>query len=66
LRIIRPTQKLTRGNDKTEQFGKKETISVEDVVVSQSYEIAAILSVLEKKGLRTREEVIEEIKRLRA
>ena len=43
----------------------KEVVSIEEVVLSQSYEVAALISVLEKKGLVTREEIIEEIKRLR-
>jgi hypothetical protein len=48
-----------------EQLDKKESVSVEELLISQSYEIAAIVSLLEKKGLLTREEIIEEIKKLR-
>jgi len=43
----------------------KETVTVEDAIISQSYEIAALVSVLEKKGLIKRAEIIEEIKALR-
>jgi len=43
----------------------KESVTVEELLISQSYEIAALVSVLEKKGLLTREEIIEEIKMLR-
>jgi hypothetical protein len=42
-----------------------EIVTVEEAIVSQSYEIAALVSVLEKKGLLSRDEVIVEIKRLR-
>jgi len=48
-----------------EKLADKEMVSLEEVVLSQSYEIAAIVSVLEKKGLLTREEIIEEIKNMR-
>lgn len=48
------------------KLGNKETVMLEEVIVSQSYEIAAIVSLLEKKGLLTRVEIIEEIKSLRA
>jgi hypothetical protein len=48
-----------------EQLDKKETVTVEELVVSQSYEIAAIVSLLEKKRLLTKEEIIEEIRRLK-
>ena len=48
-----------------EKLDKKETVSVEELLISQSYEIGAIVSLLEKKCLLTREEIIEEIKRLR-
>jgi len=44
---------------------KNETVTVEELLISQSYEIAALVSVLEKKGLLTREEVVDEIKRLK-
>ena len=43
----------------------EETVTVEEAIISQSYEIAALVSVLEKKGLLTRQEIIEEIKKLR-
>lgn len=48
----------------TEKLKKEETVTLEDVVVSQSYEIAALVTLLEKKGLFTREELLEEIKSL--
>jgi hypothetical protein len=48
-----------------EILDKKESITVEELLISQSYEIATIVSLLEKKGLLKREEIIEEIRRLR-
>lgn len=41
---------------------KEETLTLEELAVSNSFEIAALVSVLERKELLTREEVIEEIK----
>jgi len=43
----------------------KETLTLEELAISNSFEIAALVSVLERKGLLTRKEVIEEIKRMR-
>lgn len=34
-----------------EKLDKEEAVTLEEVVVSQSYEIAALVSLLEKKGL---------------
>jgi len=48
-----------------ELLGKEEIVTVGELLVSQSYEIAAIVSLLEKKGLLTRTEIIEEIKELK-
>ena len=38
---------------------------MEDLVVSHSYEMLALITVLEKKGILNREEIIEVIKELR-
>jgi hypothetical protein len=43
----------------------KEIVTVEDLVLSNSFEIASLVSVLERKGILTRDEVIAEIVRLR-
>jgi hypothetical protein len=43
----------------------KESVTLEELVISNSFEIAAIVSVLERKGLLTRQEIIEEIQRMR-
>lgn len=48
-----------------EILDKKESITVEESLILQSFEIATITSLLEKKGLLKREEIIEEIMRLR-
>ena len=47
------------------QLPTDETVSLEDLTISNSYEIAALVSVLERKGLLTRQDVIDEIKKLR-
>lgn len=47
------------------QLEKEDTLTLEELAISNSYEIAALVAVLERKGLLTREEVIEEIKRMR-
>ena len=41
-----------------------ETVPLEDVVMSNVFTQEAILNLLEKKGLVTKEEVMEEMKRL--
>jgi len=48
---------------KAEKIDPKQTVSLEDLAISNSFEIAALVS-LERKELLTREEVIEEIKRM--
>jgi hypothetical protein len=41
-----------------------ETVPLEDVVLSNVFTQEAILNLLEKKGLVTKEEVMEEMKRI--
>lgn len=48
-----------------DKLNPKETVTIEELIISNSYEIAALVSVLERKGLLTSEEVIEEIKQMR-
>jgi transketolase N-terminal domain/subunit len=48
-----------------EQLPQEQTISIEELVLSHSYEMLALITVLEKKGILTREEIIEVIKELR-
>jgi hypothetical protein len=47
-----------------EQGPKEESISLEQLVVSHSYEMLALITVLEKKGILARQEIIEVIKEL--
>lgn len=39
-------------------------ISVEELVLSQVYALQAVINVLERKGILTREEVFQEIKEI--
>jgi hypothetical protein len=48
-----------------EKLGNEQVVTVEELLLSQSYEIAALVSLLEKKGIFTRDEIIAEIKSLR-
>jgi hypothetical protein len=48
----------------SEQRPTEESISLEQLVVSHSYEMLALITVLEKKGILAREEIIEVIKEL--
>ena len=43
----------------------EQVFSLEELVVSHSYEMLALITVLEKKGILTRGEVIEVIRELR-
>ena len=48
-----------------EQLDSGESITLEELALSNSFEIAALVAVLERKGLLTRDEVIAEIRILR-
>lgn len=48
-----------------EKLGNEQMVSVEELLLSQSYEIAALVSVLESKGILTSKEVVDAIKELR-
>jgi len=47
------------------QLPKEETVTIEEVVISQSYEIAALVTILERKGILSIEEIIGAIKELK-
>jgi len=49
-----------------EQPPKEEAISLEQLIVSHSYEMLALITVLEKKGVLTRQEIIEVINELQS
>ena len=48
-----------------DKIDPKETVTFEDVLMSNVYTQEAIINVLERKGLLTRNEVLEEIVHLR-
>jgi len=48
------------------QLPKEETVTMEELVISHSYEMLALITVLEKKGILNREEIIDVIKELKA
>jgi transketolase N-terminal domain/subunit len=43
----------------------KKPVSIDELILSNTFSISAIMNVLEKKGLVTREEVIAEVDRLK-
>ncbi len=49
-----------------ERMDKRETISLEELVVSNVYQLEALVLLLDEKGILTVEELIEKIKQLRA
>jgi hypothetical protein len=49
----------------SEKLNPNENVSLEELVVSNVYTQEALVNVLVRKGLLSKEEVIEEIKRLR-
>ncbi|MFC2093774.1 hypothetical protein ACFLSV_07725 [Bacteroidota bacterium] len=49
----------------TEQNKNKDTVSIEEVTLSNMYEIEAIIRVLERKGFLTHNEVLDELKLLK-
>ena len=48
----------------THKLDNEQITSLEDLVVSHSYEMLALITVLEKKGILTRQEIFEVIKEL--
>ncbi len=46
-----------------EQLKPDELVTLEELAVSNAYEIAALVAVLERKGLLTHQEVLDEIAR---
>jgi len=48
----------------TEQLPREQSIDLEELVVSHSYEMLALITVLERKGLLTRGEVLDVIREL--
>ena len=48
-----------------EKLEEHETVTLEELAISNSFEIAAMFNIMERKGLITRNELQEELKRLR-
>jgi hypothetical protein len=50
----------------THKIDDEQMTALEELVVSHSYEMLALITVLEKKGIVTRQELVEVIKELHA
>ncbi len=48
-----------------EQVTKEDAVSLEELVVNHAYEMIGLITVLEKKGILTRAEIVAEITSLR-
>ncbi len=48
-----------------EKIEENETVTLEGLAISNSFEITAMFNILERKGLITRNELEEELSRLR-
>ncbi len=49
----------------TEAMSGKEAVPLEEVVLAHAFEFEALLNILERRGLVSKAEVLQEIKRLR-
>lgn len=49
----------------TEQVSNEEKVTIEELVVNHAYEMIALVTVLEKKGILSRQEIIDEIRNIR-
>ncbi|MSN24495.1 MAG: hypothetical protein GJV46_01365 [Geobacter sp.] len=49
----------------TEQVDKEQAVTIEELVVSHSYEMLALITVLENKGILSRSEIISVINELK-
>ncbi len=50
----------------SERMDKRETVSLEELVLSNVYQLEALVLLLDEKGILTVEELVEKIKELRA
>jgi len=48
-----------------EKLCNEDVVFLEEVVVSHAYEMMALITILEKKGILSRAEILEEIKSMR-
>ena len=46
-------------------MSKEEKVTIDELVVSHAYEMMALVTVLEKKGILSRQDIIDEIQRMR-
>lgn len=56
---VREEKRMARGT------GRQDMTTLEEVVLGQALELEALMNVLEKKGVLSKAEVLEEMKRLR-
>ena len=56
---------IIRNGIMAEKLDSSETVSIEKLVVSHSYEMIALITVFERKGILIRGKVIEVIKEMR-
>ncbi len=49
-----------------ERMDKRETVSLEELVISNVYQLEALVLLLDEKGILTVEELVEKIKELQA
>jgi hypothetical protein len=56
---VREEERMAKG------IGRQGLTTVEEVVLGQALELEALMNVLERKGLLSKTEVLEEMKRLR-
>ncbi len=60
---IRSCLNLVREGRQTPESSKEhELVTVEDLALSNAYQLEAMINVLERKGLSTKAEVLEELK----
>lgn len=48
-----------------EKLNKNQTVRLEELVMSQMWELQALYNLLEKKGLISKDEILKEIKRIK-
>lgn len=48
-----------------DNIDEQETLTLEELAISNSFEIAAMFNIMERRGLITKAELEEELKRLR-
>ena len=49
-----------------EPLDPKEVVSIEEIAISNMYEIEALIEVLARKGIVSKEEILEEIRKMKS